>query len=189
MKLGNKLLVATLISGAAITGAQALDQDIDASAVFRSGVSFANVTAMDFGTIDFTGSAAAATFTLDATGGTITNSDATNYTAAATGTVGSVDVEGETGALVNVSCEATGTLANVAGDDTIALDNVEIKINAQADAACVDLATTSDSITLTAGTDQIFVGGRLNLSAAPNAEAYSTTNTNGDAVTVRAVYN
>lgn len=189
MKLGNKLLIATIISGTALTGAYAADQDIDASAVFQAAVALNNAVAMDFGLIDFTGSAGAATFTLDATDSSITNSDTTNYTAGATGTLGSVEVSGEVGQVVNISCEVSGTLANAAGDDTITLDNTEIKINAQADAACAGLATTADSITLTAGTDIIAVGGRLNLTGAPNAEAYSTTNTNGVPVQVTAVYN
>lgn len=189
MKLGNKLLIATIISGTALTGAYAADQDIDASATFRAAVSFANAVAMDFGTIDFGGSAAAVTFTMDATDSSITSSDAVNYTAPASGTLGSVEVEGTTGQVVNVSCEATGTLANAAGDSTISLDNTEIKINAQADAACAGVGVTSDSITLTSGTDVIALGGRLNLSAAPNAEAYSTTNTNGAPVQITAVYN
>lgn len=189
MKLGNKLMIATIISGAALTGANAADQDIDASAVFQSAVSFANAVAMDFGTIDFTGSAAAVTFTMDADDSSITNSDTTNYTAAATGTLGSVEVEGEDGLTVNISCEASGVLANTAGDDTIALDNTEIKINAQTKASCAGLGSTADSIVLTSGTDTVVVGGRLNLTGAPNAEAYSTTNTNGDAVQVTAVYN
>ena len=188
MKLNKKLLAATVISLTAISGAYAVDQDIDADVTFRTALSFANAVAMDFGTIDVGGSAAAVTFDMDVTDGSITNSDTTNYTAPASGTLGSVELEGDTGATVDISCETSGVLANSGGTSTINLDNTDFDFNGANITACAGLGTSPLSSTLTAGTDTIQVGGRLNLTAAPNIEAYSTTNTNGNPVTLRAVY-
>lgn len=190
MKLINKkLLAASVISATAISAAHAADVDIDASAVFRSAVAFANATAMDFGTIDVTGSAGAATILLDVADASLTASDTANYTPGATGTLGSVEVSGEVGATVNISCEVGGTLANAAGDDTIDMINTEIQYNGANETSCAGVGTSPLAVALTAGTDTITLGGTLNLTGAPNAEEYSTTNTNGVPTQITAVFN
>lgn len=184
-----KLLAATAITGTVLIGsaltAKAVDQDIGASALFREAISLANVNDMDFGTIDYTGTAAG-TVELDANGGTLTGS--AGYTpAAATGTTGSFDINGATGQTVDISCETSGVISD--NTNTLNLTSTEVRVDGS-DTACAGLGTSPVAFVLTAGTDTVNVGATIDIPGGGIAAAgtYNTSNTSGDPVTVRVVY-
>ncbi|PIR34046.1 MAG: hypothetical protein COV36_01545 [Alphaproteobacteria bacterium CG11_big_fil_rev_8_21_14_0_20_44_7] len=189
MKLTNKLLAATAIAGVAIIGASfnasAVDQDIDASAEFRAALALSNAVDMDFGVIDYSGTSAG-TVVLDAADASLTG-DANYVPASSTGTLGAVDIDGETGATIEISCESTGTLSD--GTNTLGLINTEVRIGGT-DRACAGLGTSPSTFDLSAGTDTLEVGATINILAGgiQAAGVYNTTNASGDPITVRVVY-
>lgn len=177
------------IIAALTVSAHAADEDVGAAVIFRQAIALSNVVDMDFGTIDYTASAAATTITLAAADGALSSTDAVNYTTAANGTVGSIDVSGEVGEVIEISCEATGAVSD--GSNSLTLNNVIVRVNG-GDTTCAGLGTSpaTHTVDATPANNQLSLGADLVVGGGGIAASgtYNTTNAGGDPITVRVVY-
>ena len=183
-----KLSAALAVTSAIIVSSQsalAVDQDIGATAEFREAVALSGIVDMDFGTTEYS-AAAATVITLDANGGTVSGTNTADYTYG-TGVAGAANIAGTTGEVVDISCETAGVISD--NTNTLALGATEVRIGG-ADTACAGLGTSPVAFTLTSGTDTLNVGGAITVTGAGIVApgVYNTTNTSGDPVAVRVVY-
>ncbi len=193
MKNSKKILALTAVAMVLPAAVHAASTTIDATADFRAAITLGNEVDMQFGTIETSGVPTGSTATIGTDGSL---SFAGNWTGAATGTAGSVDITaGSAGQTVEVRCDATGTLSD--GTDTVDLINVEIIDVDNAGAtgagnACVGSGGASVmTYVLGSGTDTLALGGQLDGGTATDAAiagSYSTANAGGTAVTVDVIY-
>lgn len=177
--------------------AKAVDQDIEASIITRAALAVANVVNMDFGSVEF---AAVNSGTVRlGTNGTVDLVGATGLTLGADPTAaGSFDLSGDGNSMVEVRCETGGTLTDDDdGSRTLTLSAVEIAIDTGAAGGaatpCAGLTAPAAAETIdlsVTATPTILIGASLDVTADPidGSFTYSTTNTGGDPVVVRAVY-
>ena len=166
---------------------------VDVTANFRTAITLA-ATTMDFGDVEFAGTAAGASADMDVDGSITYGGD---FSGAPTGTVGAVDVtSADAGADVDLYCDATATLADGSGN-SIQLNTIEV-----ADAedlltvgTCDGLSgsggTVQASINIGTGANDTFVfGGTLDggvTGGTFGTGAYSTA-TGGDPIDVEVFY-
>jgi hypothetical protein len=147
-------------------------EDIEVEAHFRRGLSFTAVTDFDFTTgtnrIDYLNTPGAGDEIEMDVGGDITYVG-TNFTGPATGTPGSISIEGDDVSSVDISCSTTATLEDAAAN-TVTMNEVQLSMNATTDAfgssdyTCAGIATTPHSYALT-GTDVIRFAGQIDAGA------------------------
>lgn len=193
-----KKTLATAVLGATALASIALATDgtLGASAAFQPIISFSTVTAAAFGTVAHASAdgelriATNGAITYSGTGGTID--------APATGTPASFEINGTTGATVEVSCnDATSAISD--GSNTIDINSAGVNIGSGNTGAwgngniadCAGLGTSPDTyvITGTPATDLVTMQMGLDLSSGVPANAtYNTGNASGVTVGVRVVY-
>lgn len=178
-----------------LTSAQSTN--VDTTANFTAGVTLGNEQNFDFGTIGFSGTPGAGDTVSLGTDGTQTFGG--NFSGAATGTPGRVDVTaGNNGQVVEVFCDQSATLTDAGGASSI--DAVNIKVApenatgsyAGAGQPCNGTAgAAANSFTLNLGTLDTFVfGAQLDGSTTTGTLGgdYSTLNPGGDDVQVDVFY-
>ena len=191
MKTTNKLLAATAIATTAFifsaNNGNAAERAIEAHAKFRQAIALTDPVNIEYGTIEYTGAASANNIDISANGGIISCSNTADYTCPPTGTAGAVTISGSNGMPVQISCESSGVVSN--GTDSLNLTNTQIRVNG-ANQSCAGLGTTAATHTLAPGTNTMNLGARLVVPSTGIASAgdYSTTQTGGDSLLVRVVY-
>lgn len=182
--------VAVIATAAYMNTVKAADQDIGATVDLIEALTLTGAVDMDFGSIEFTGSANG-NVTLG-TNGTVAGTS--GYTSSAgTGTAGSVVINGTTGEGVDISCEASGTLSD--GTNTMPMNATEVVVEtgvaSGSGTACAGLGTSPLTHTIAGVTaqDTVLVGATIDGSTTPAAGGtYNTSNASGDPVTVRVTY-
>lgn len=188
-----KILGLAAIAVALPMSVMAATTTIEATATFREAITLGNEVDMDFGQIDFTGTPAGGDTVTMAPDGTLT--PAGNFSSAATGTAGSVEiVTGTDGLTVDVQCDTTATLTDGAGA-SIQVTGVTVAAedNLGAPATCNGIGNTVLSFALdnSGGTrDEVKLGGVLdgNTATAFVGGSYSTANASGDNIQIDIVY-
>lgn len=178
-----------------LTAAQSTN--VDTTANFTAGVTLGNEQNFDFGTIGFSGTPGVGDTVSLGTDGS--QSFAGNFSGAATGTPGRVDVTaGNNGQVVEVFCDQSATLTDAGG--TSSIDAVNIKVApenatgtyAAAGQPCNGTAgAAANSFTLGLGTLDTFIfGAQLDGSTTTGTLGgdYSTLNPGGDDVQVDVFY-
>ena len=175
--------------------AKAADTTIDATATFRAAITLGNEVSMDFGTIDFVGAPAGTDTAGLGTDGSLAFGG--NFSGAATGTAGSVDITaGASGATLQVQCDTTATMTETGGEsiNVTAIEWAAEGSEAAAGSAnaCVGIGSTAGTFVLNPGTlDTISLGGTIDGSTASGgftSAAYSTANAGGTAINVTVIY-
>lgn len=186
-----KILGLAAIAVALPMTVMAASTTIDATATFRQAITLGNEADMAFGTIDYVTPVAGADTVTMATDGTLTG--AGNFSAAASGTAGSVDiVTGTDGLTVEVQCDTTATLTD--GTESIQVTGLEIATidNLAATSACAGIGTPAMAFVLNSATNAtIKVGGVLDGSTASGGfagGAFSTANGGGDNIQIDVIY-
>jgi hypothetical protein len=174
--------------------------NMDATAYFRAAIVLTN-TAMDFSKIDYSAapSAGADNVTLGTDGvagynGVFAVGD---HAAPAAGTV--TITSGTAGENIEVRCDATATLSNVANTSSIGITNIEVTDDATdagglptgTGSACLGVGGAAAITTTLAVNDVFRFGGKINggvLGGAWAAGAYSTGNAGGDDIVVDITY-
>ena len=190
----------TVIGASFASGAlYAVQQDIDVLARLRIGLSFANKVDMNFtpttGHIDYYGTPAGTDHVNLGTDGAITVDGTVFEPSANTGTVGSVDVNGDATSSVYITCTTTATLSETGTGSDITVNSLQLAMNTGvafndgSAYACNGLGGTALSHTLD-GTDTILMGGRLVGNATITTASYSSANTSDGGVpaTVQVIY-
>ncbi|GEM_PF-5657033 len=166
---------------------------IEATASFREAITLGGEVDMAFGQVDYSGTPGAGdTVTMDLSGNL---TSAGNFTGAATGTAGSVDIQtGTDGLTIEVQCDTTATLTDAAGSESIQVNNISVGTidNLGSPSACAGTGSAAMTFALSAGTnDTLKLGGVLDgntASAGFGGGAYSTANTSGDNIEVVVIY-
>lgn len=180
------LSVATIISLGFAGYAYAESANIGASVLFRQALSITNVIDMEFGAVEYVASAGSANITLSPDGSLV--SDNVEYTVNPTGVAGSLDISGDTGSTVNISCDATGSVSD--GVNTLDLDTVNISVDGGSTSfACTGSSSVAASPTLT-GSDQLVMGATLVVPSASvlSNDEFNTANAGGSPINVTIVY-
>ena len=191
--LNKKILGLAVVAAALPMSVMAASTTIDATATFRQAITLNNETAMDFGQVDFSGTPAGGdTVTMSPDGSMVS---AGNFSGAATGTAGSVDIAtGTDGLIVDIRCDASAVLTDGAG---ASIQVTSISVAAGDDTAtvsnCAGTGSTAMSLTLDSGTanrNQVKLGGVLDGSTATSfvGGSYSTANAGGDTIAVDIIY-
>lgn len=192
-----RFLASTLLGAVVLAGAVwAADQEIEVSAKLRTGITFTNKVDMDFTPttqyIDLFTPTGADSVKLGTDG--VEVGTAGMVPTVLTGTPGSVDVNGEPGSSVAITCNVSATLVPVSGTGNIVVNNMEIDLNtgtATGSGAydCVDLGATAHPHTMDAdGIDTILLGGELVGAVTMHTTTYNTTTGAGVPAVIRVVY-
>ncbi|PIR34043.1 MAG: hypothetical protein COV36_01530 [Alphaproteobacteria bacterium CG11_big_fil_rev_8_21_14_0_20_44_7] len=179
-----------------IGSAHANQQDFNASAFFTSALSINNIVDMDFGVIEYSGSGNLRAYLSPIDGSLSCNNS--NYQCPASGTPGSFQINGDSGAVVDISCERRAVLS----DSTNTLNLVQTAIYNQKTGLfymCRNLGR-STSFTLRGNppdsdapsnnaSHTFLMGGMLRVQGGIQAAGvYSTANAGGDPISIRVVY-
>ena len=196
MKLDNKkflMLTAAAAIVLPVSVVSAATTTIDATATFRQAISLTPVADMAFGQIEFASAPAGGDTAALNTDGTMAY--AGNFTGAATGTPGNVQINtGTDGEMVEVSCDATATMTDGSGA-SIQVTGIGIETEdntgGTTGTACAGTGTPSLTFNLDLGNvDNLILGGTLDGSTAVSftGGSYSTANAGGDDIEVQVVY-
>ena len=176
-------LFAALVSQSAL----AQSDTVEVTATLRQAVTVATQTNVAFGDVDVNLSGSG---TLELRpDGTFAASGTDITSAGGTSSAGVITVSGSNGVNIDVSC-STATVANSAGQ-TIAVPTSIAEGASASGTTCAGVGTTAVTVSLTSGSTSINMGATLdiaNMSGVTSTGAFSTTNTNGSAANIQAVY-
>ncbi len=182
------ILLAAAVSVAGYVGSShADDVQIDASVSFVESLSL-TAEEVEFGVFSFSNNAGANEVTLGADD-SITCTNTADYDCPASGKAGVVSVAGTAGEMINISCENNAIVSN--GTSTLNVEQVRLSI-AGLNASCGGLGSTSLSIAIGADAEQnsFKLGAKLMIPAntIEDSGSYSTSNSGGDAIGVKVLY-
>jgi len=197
MNMKKKLAILAVSAAIIPSAVTAATTSIEATATFLAAITLGNEVDMDFGNVEYSAAPAGGDTASLGTDGNL--AFAGNFSGAATGTVGSVDVTGgNDGSTLEVSCDTTATLSDGAGStiNVVSLEVVSETTGAQAfgaGSACAGVGTASTTMVLDIGggtADQFLFGGQLDGATAAGfaGGAHSTASAGGDSIDIEVVY-
>lgn len=198
MYRSRKLLFAAALLGTATFGiapAHATDIDVDATMTASAAVTVAKDADMDFGGIDFV-TGHSGTIELGPDGNAALGGGSSNLTLTGTPAAGELSVTSSSGVL-EITCDQTGIISDGAIDLSISAvvwDTSAAATYGGATNICAGLGTSPVVIdTGTVGDPTLYIGGELTigsnvLDASSGSTPFNTTNTNGDPITFRFVF-
>lgn len=185
--LGLSLIVAGIFS-AQTQDIQANEVQVDASVTFTQALSIV-AEELSFGDFTFSPTASANEITISAADDSVSCTNTADYGCPAKGTAGVIDIAGSAGNLINIACEANGAVSN--GNDVFGISNVKI-FAGSTETSCAGLSIPTASIALSdlAQDNSLRLGAKLSIPASgvKTAGTYSTSNSGGQAVAVKVLY-
>lgn len=181
------LFVAIILLAASIKS-NATEAQIDASVTFTQALTIV-AEELEFGIFEFSLNASANEITLSSSDDSITCSNTSEYTCPSSGKSGAIDIAGGVGSLINISCEPNGVVSN--GSDTLTLTQVKL-YTGTVETSCAGIGVPSISLALGGLSTQNIVklGAKLIIpdTGVGSTGEYTTSNSGGQAIAVRVLY-